>query len=92
VGEIVMKIVPVIKCSDLRRSLAFYTEVLDFEEKWPGQDDELALGVVDLVRDGAEIQLSRHSGDSVFGSLCRVFVDDVDERYMTFRQRGLDTT
>jgi catechol 2,3-dioxygenase-like lactoylglutathione lyase family enzyme len=92
VGEIVMKIVPVIKCSDLRRSLAFYTEVLDFEKKWPGQGDELALGVVDLVRDGAEIQLSRHSGDGVFGSLCRVFVDDVDERYMTFRQRGLDTT
>jgi catechol 2,3-dioxygenase-like lactoylglutathione lyase family enzyme len=87
-----MKIVPVIKCSDLRRSLAFYTKVLDFEKKWPGQDDELALGVVDLVRDGAEIQLSRHSGDGVFGSLCRVFVDDVDERYMTFRQRGLDTT
>jgi catechol 2,3-dioxygenase-like lactoylglutathione lyase family enzyme len=87
-----MKIVPVIKCSDLRRSLGFYTEVLDFERKWPGQDDELALGVVDLVRDGAEIQLSRHSGDGVFGSLCRVFVDDVDERYETFRRRGLDTT
>jgi catechol 2,3-dioxygenase-like lactoylglutathione lyase family enzyme len=47
-----MKIVPVIKCSDLQRSLRFYTEVLDFERKWPGhQDREMANGVVDLIRD-----------------------------------------
>jgi len=49
-------------------------------------------GVIDLVRDGAELQLSRHSGDGVFGSVNRVFVDDVDERYLTFRTRGLNTT
>ena len=49
-------------------------------------------GVIDLVRDGAELQLSRHSGDGVFGSTNRVFVDDIDERYDTFRRRGLDTT
>jgi catechol 2,3-dioxygenase-like lactoylglutathione lyase family enzyme len=89
----VMKIVPVIKSSDLQRSLHFYTKVLDFERKWPGYEDrELANGVIDLVRDGAELQLSRHSGDGVFGSVNRVFVDDVDERYETFRAKGLDTT
>jgi Glyoxalase superfamily protein len=88
--ENVMKIVPVIRCSDLQRSLHFYTEVLDFARKWPGNEDrELANGVIDLVRDGAELQLSRHSGDGVFGSVNRVFVDDVDERYVTFRARGL---
>lgn len=88
-----MKIMPVIKCSDLQRSLRFYTEVLDFERKWPGYEDrEMANGVVDLVRDGAELQLSRHAGDGVFGSVNRVFVEDVDERYVTFCARGLDTT
>ncbi len=88
-----MKIVPVIKCRDLQRSLLFYTQVLDFQLKWPGYEErQLANGVVDLVRDGAELQLSRHGGDGVFGSLNRVFVDDVDERYTIFRQRGLDTT
>ena len=88
-----MKIVPVIKSSDLQRSLHFYTEVLDFERKWPGyEDSEMANGVVDLFRDGAELQLSRHAGDGVFGSVNRVFVDDVDERYATFRARGLNTT
>ena len=88
-----MKIVPVIKSSDLRRSLHFYTEVLDFARKWPGYEDrETANGVIDLVRDGVELQLSIHAGDGVFGSVNRVFVDDVDERYATFRARGLDTT
>jgi catechol 2,3-dioxygenase-like lactoylglutathione lyase family enzyme len=92
--ENVMKIVPVIRSSDLQRSFHFYTEVLDFERKWPAghEDREMANGVIDLVRDGAELQLSRHSGDGVFGSVNRVFVDDVDERYMTFRRRGLNTT
>src|SRR5579864_8315679 len=93
VRENVMKIVPVIKSSDLQRSLHFYTEVLDFERKWPRHEDhEMANGVIDLVRDGGELQLSRHSGDGVFGSVNRVFVDDVDERYLTFRARGLNTT
>ena len=85
-----MKIVPVIKSSDLQRSLHFYTEILDFQRKHGHQ--EMANGVIDLVRDGAELQLSRHAGDGVFGSVNRVFVDDVDERYLTFRARGLDTT
>jgi len=93
IGENLMQIVPVIKSSDLQRSLHFYTQVLDFERKWPGHEDgEMANGVIDLVRDGAEVQLSRHSGDGVFGSVNRVFVDDVDERYETFRRRGLNTT
>ncbi len=94
-GKNVMKIVPVIKSSDLERSVHFYTGVLDFEQRWPGNEDrERANGVAHLVRDGAEILLSRHAhaADGVFGSVNRVFVDDVNERYATFRARGLDTT
>jgi catechol 2,3-dioxygenase-like lactoylglutathione lyase family enzyme len=93
-----MKIVPVIKSGDLERSVRFYTEVLDFERKWPRrewsgyEDREMTNGVVDLIRDGAELQLSRHAGDGIFGSVNRVFVSDVDERYVTFRRRGPDTT
>jgi len=91
--ENAMKIVPVIKSGDLKRYVQFYTEVLDFERKWPGHEDrEMANGVIDLIRDGAELQLSRHTGDGVFGSVNRVYVEDVDERYVTFRQRGLNTT
>lgn len=48
-----MKIVPAIKSSDLERSVRFYTEVLDFEWKWPGNEDrEKANGVAHLIEDG----------------------------------------
>ena len=88
-----MRMVPVVRTSDLKRSLRFYTETLDFQRKWPEYAEaESANGVADLVMDGAELQLSAHAGDGVFGSLQRVYVDDVDERYATFRSRGLDTT
>ena len=33
--EMGVKIVPVIKSGDLKRSVDFYTRVLDFERKWP---------------------------------------------------------
>ena len=88
-----MTSVPVIKSRDLARSLHFYTQLLDFTRKWPEYADlEDANGVAHLVKDGAELQLSRHVGDGVFGSLTRIYVADVDERYNTFRSRGLDTT
>ena len=45
-----MRIVPVIKSSDLQRSVRFYTEILDFKRKWPGYEDrEMANGVIDLT-------------------------------------------
>jgi hypothetical protein len=45
-----MKIVPVTKSADLERSLRFYTEVLDFERKWPGEKErEMANGAAQPV-------------------------------------------
>jgi len=88
-----VRIVPVMKSSDLERSLRFYIDVLGFERRWPGfEAQELANGVIDLVRDGAVLQLSRHAGDGAFGSLSRVFVEDVDACYASFCASGLDTT
>jgi hypothetical protein len=46
-----MQIVPVIKSSDLDRSFRSYTEVLDFERKWPDYaDPERANGIAHLVK------------------------------------------
>jgi catechol 2,3-dioxygenase-like lactoylglutathione lyase family enzyme len=33
-----LKIVPVIKSSNLEKSVVFYTEILDFERKWPAHE------------------------------------------------------
>ncbi|MBM3761914.1 MAG: VOC family protein [Acidobacteria bacterium] len=88
-----MKLVPVIKSSDLHRSLLFYTQILGFNRKWPGYEDhEIANGVIDLVLEGAELQLSIHSGDGTFGSLTRVYVENVDACFAKFRANGLDTS
>ena len=42
--------------------------------------------------EGADLQLSRHAGEAVFGFLHCIYVNDVDERYAKFLSRGLDTT
>jgi hypothetical protein len=55
-----LKIVPVIKSRDLERSMRFYTKVLDFERKSSDNEDrEKATGVAHLIRDEAELLLSR---------------------------------
>lgn len=83
-----MKIVPIIKCSDLKASFRFYTDILGFAVM--ADDDPETDPVIDLVRDGARMQLSAMSGDSVFGVAINVEVDDVDKLFSEFRARGLD--
>ena len=82
------KVIPVIKCSDMKESLRFYSEILDFEIKY--EEDTADSPVVDIIRDTAELQLSILSGDGVFGSAVNVRVDDVDKLFMKFLRRGLD--
>ena len=89
-----MRAVPVFWSSDLARSLAFYTEVLEFELRWP-QYRELSLssGVVDLVCDGAVIQLSRHMGLNPTASSVNLELETpqlVDELFARYTARGLD--
>jgi catechol 2,3-dioxygenase-like lactoylglutathione lyase family enzyme len=55
-----MRAVPILRCSDVKKSLAFYTNVLGFQKKYPDARD--TDWVIDLVQDNAEIQLSQHAG------------------------------
>lgn len=83
-----VKLVPIIKCRDLARSVAFYTEILDFELADPGDDSP----VIDLVHGDAVLQLSTMSGDSLFGVAVNVRVADVDAAFARYVARGLDTS
>jgi catechol 2,3-dioxygenase-like lactoylglutathione lyase family enzyme len=83
------RFIPIIKCKDLNESLSFYTKILDFE-LMPGES--LDSPVIDLVKEGAQIQLSVMSGDSVFGCAVNVEVDDVDTLFQKFISRGLDVS
>ena len=85
-----MRAIPIVRCSNLRNSLAFYTNLLGFEKKYPDARD--TDWVIDLVEDGAEIQLSQHSGDGAFGSAINIRVTDVDTLFKKYIERGLDTS
>lgn len=86
-----MAIVPTLHCRNIRASLAFYTEVLDFEYvDGDGRLDDPAYCV--LARRGDYLILSSHSGDSVVGQAVLVTTDAVDADWAAFRARGLTPT
>src|SRR6266567_5177242 len=85
-----MRTIPVIRCTDVKRSLAFYTSILDFKKKYPEASD--ADWVVDLVQGDAEIQLSQHAGDGAFGCAINLRLIGVDEFFRQCLARGLDTS
>ena len=85
-----MKVIPIIKCKDMKESLSFYTRVLDFQIKYPGTTADEP--VVTLINGDAEIQLSTMPGDSLFGTAVNVRVDDVDALFAKYLKRGLDTS
>jgi catechol 2,3-dioxygenase-like lactoylglutathione lyase family enzyme len=89
-----MNAVPVLYSRDLRRSLAFYTSVLDFTPRYPEYYD-LALqnGVFDVIRDGAVIQLSIHMGRNPSASSVNLELDtpaEVDALFAYYTARGLE--
>ena len=85
-----MAIIPTVRCSRLKTSIAFYTGVLDFELA-DGDADEGDPSFASLTRDGDELWLSSHRGDGEFGQCVNVLVDDVDALFHRFRARGLVT-
>jgi len=85
-----MAIIPTVRCSNVRESLAFYTSILDFLHV--GRDDDLADPSVTVVsRDGSLLLLSSHKGDGEFGQAVIVTTDNVDNLFRKFRERGLRT-
>ena len=80
-------IIPTVR-RNLRRSLAFYTQVLDFhrvDESDEPQDDGFAI----LSRAGDLLMLSTGSGDGEFGQAVVVMTEDVDGLFQKFLSRGL---
>jgi hypothetical protein len=48
--------------------------------------------VVDLINGTAELQLTMHEGDYLFGSVANVWVENVDNIFQKYLDRGLDTS
>ena len=83
-----MKIVPLFKVTNIERALVHYTTILDFRLKHP--DETGGDGVVNLINDDAELQLTVYESESLFGSVANVWVTDVDNLFEKYIKRGLD--
>ena len=80
-----MKIIPLLRCDDLTKSIAFYTNILDFTLKYPHDADN--EWVVELINNDAEILLASMDGTPRIGIYVRV--DDVDAIFKKYVDRGL---
>jgi catechol 2,3-dioxygenase-like lactoylglutathione lyase family enzyme len=83
-----MAIIPTVRCENMRKSLAFYTDVLGFERVDSDNTlDDPSFCV--LSRAGNRLFLSSHRGDGEYGQAIVVETDDVDGEWHALRQRGL---
>lgn len=73
----------------MKTSIAFYTNVLDFQCVEHGGDKDPSCSA--LMRGGALLLLSSHRGDGAFGQAIVVLTDNVDALFREFRARGLKT-
>src|SRR5207244_10617856 len=81
--------IPTIRCRRMQTSIAFYTNVLDFQCVEHGGDDDPSCSA--LMRGGSLLLLSSHGGDGTFGQAIVRLTDNVDALFRQFRTRGLKT-
>ena len=78
-----MPIVPTVRYRNIRASIAFYTQVLDFV--LVDQDNSLGdPSFVCLDRDDGWIHLSSHSGNGSFARAVAVILQEIDALFPTF--------
>ncbi|HEX7677944.1 MAG TPA: glyoxalase superfamily protein, partial [Thermoanaerobaculia bacterium] len=85
-----MAIIPTVRCRSMRKSLAFYTGVLDFE-RVDGDDDTDDPSYSLLSRGGDQLILSSHRGDGAFGQAIVITTGNIVALFRSFRERGLRT-
>ena len=83
-------IIPLFKVSNMAEAIRYYTEVLDFRMTDP--NDNVDSPVVDLGRDGWNMQITTSESEKLFGSVIYFWVDDVDALFAKYVERGLDTS
>lgn len=85
-----MRLIPLLKCSDMQAAVRFYTTILDFELTYP--QEPLNDWAVDLAQGDVRLQLTCRDSGVQFGTVLNVWVNDLDVRFDHYLQRGLDTS
>ena len=80
-----MKIIPLLRCNDLKEAISFYTNVLDFTLKYPSESDD--EWVIEIINNDAEIILASMDGTPRISIYVRV--DDVNAIFKKYVDRGL---
>jgi len=80
-----MKLIPLLRCNNLKEAVVFYTTILDFKLKYPENSEN--EWVIALTHGDAEILLA--SMDGTPRTAIYVSVSDVDTAYEKYVSRGL---
>ena len=80
-----MKIIPLLRCDEIKEAIVFYTSILDFDLKYP--NEPVNDWGVDLINGDAEIQLTSMEGK--VGIAINVRVDAIDNLFRKYVGRGL---
>ena len=80
-----MKIIPLLRCNNLKESIAFYTDILDFTLKYPDESDN--EWVIDIMNGDAEIMLASRDGTPRIPVV--IMVNNVDALFDKYISRGL---
>lgn len=78
------KTIPILYAADVNRSLAYYTDILGFEQKWEWENPPTFGGV---VKDDVEIFFCKE-GQGHPGTWICLVVDDVDAYHQTLLAKG----
>jgi len=78
-----MKLIPTLKCQDLKTSLDFYVNVLGFQISF--MDEQLQYA--GITKEDCEIHLALNDGAL---SIVYVQMDEVDNLFLEFTKRGLN--
>ncbi len=83
-----MKMVPIFRIRNMKDAISFYTRILDFELKEPGASSN--DWVVALINGDAEFLITSLEGDQKIGIATNVHVDNIDDLFNKYLERGLD--
>ena len=83
-----MKMVPIFRIRNMKDAISFYTRILDFELKEPGTSSN--DWVVALINGDAEFLLTSLEGDQKTGIATNVYVDNIDDLFNKYLERGLE--
>lgn len=80
------KSITILYSNDIARSLAYYTDVLGFEEKWEWDNPATFAGV---AKDSVEIFFCKQDMGHPGTWLC-IVLDDVDAYYEQIKEKGAE--